>query len=132
LTLENSLSSSLNREIEIIGTMTEAKEDNFRVIIVGGSVAGLTLAHCLRKNKIDFTILEANEEIAPQVGASIGILPNGARILDQLGLFDDVLAAVEPLRHSSFWRDSGSQITSSDTPKIIAERYATLRSTAEF
>lgn len=104
------------------------KEDRFRIIIVGGSVAGLTLAHCLWRNKIDFIILEANGEIAPQAGASIGILPNGARILDQLGLFDDVLDAVEPLRHSSFWAGSGSHIMSSDAPKIMAERYASLSS----
>ena len=54
-----------------------------RVIIVGGSVAGLTLAHCLHHSDIDFVLLEARNEIAPQVGASIVVLPNGARILDQ-------------------------------------------------
>lgn len=101
----------------------EGGEKKFRVLIVGGSVAGLTLAHCLLKNGIDFVVLEANEDIAPPVGASIGILPNGARILDQLGLFDDVFDAVEPLQRSSFWGDSGNLIMSSDTPKILTERY---------
>ncbi|KAJ5087189.1 monooxygenase [Penicillium angulare] len=94
-----------------------AKSPKFRVVIVGGSVAGLTLAHCLWKSNIDFVVLEAYREIAPQVGASIGILANGARILDQLGMFDDVLDAVEPLQHSSFWADSGKLIMSSTAPK---------------
>lgn len=101
----------------------EAKPQKFRVVIVGGSVAGLTLAHCLWKSNIDFVVLQAYKEIAPQVGASIGILANGARILDQLGIFDDVLSAVEPLKHSSFWADSGKLLMSSESPKILHERF---------
>lgn len=62
----------------------------FRVIIAGGSVSGLTLANALEKFNIDYILLEAYPSIAPQVGASIGILPNGFRILDQLGCFEPV------------------------------------------
>lgn len=55
------------------------------VVIVGGSVAGLALANILERVGIDFVILEAGKEIAPQVGASISIQPQMARILDQIG-----------------------------------------------
>lgn len=59
----------------------------FRVVIIGGSVAGLVLlGNMLQLNNIDFIILEAYPKIAPQIGASIGLLPNGNRILDQPGL----------------------------------------------
>lgn len=69
----------------------------FKVIIVGGGVAGLTLANCLKLANIDYVLLEARGDIAPQVGASIGILPNGCRIFDQLGVYDKILPfAVEP------------------------------------
>ncbi|KAI9929711.1 hypothetical protein MW887_001187 [Aspergillus wentii] len=71
---------------------------NFRVVIVGGSIAGLTLAHSLERANIDYVVLEAYNDIAPQVGASIGVLPNGARILDQLGIYDDILDEVEPMK----------------------------------
>ncbi|KAF9888028.1 hypothetical protein FE257_009418 [Aspergillus nanangensis] len=98
-------------------------ESNFRVIIVGGSIAGLTLAHCLARNHIDFVVLEAHGDIAPQVGASIGVLPNGARILDQLGIYDDVLAAVEPLVRSYTWTDAGKCITDTDGPVVSHERH---------
>ncbi|KAJ5726098.1 monooxygenase [Penicillium malachiteum] len=102
--------------------MAEDKK-RFRVIIVGGSVAGLTLAHCLLKSNIDFVVLESHDDIAPAVGASIGIMANGARILDQLGMFDDVLDAVAPLSHSMYFGDSGNLLASSDGPKIVEERH---------
>jgi FAD dependent monooxygenase len=58
---------------------------------VGGSIAGVTLAPCLSKSySIDFAVLEARSEIDAQLDASIGILPNGGRILNQLGLLDQI------------------------------------------
>ncbi|KAG8420740.1 hypothetical protein J3458_002673 [Metarhizium acridum] len=85
--------------------------NDFNVIIVGGSVAGLALAHCLQRLGVSFTILEQGE-IAPQLGASIGILPNGGRILDQLGIFDNIEKEIEPLEFArirypdDFWFES--------------------------
>jgi hypothetical protein len=56
---------------------------------------GLSLALMLEKNEIDFLILEAYPEIAPQIGASIGLWPNGLRVLDQLGCYEDLLKLAE-------------------------------------
>ncbi|KAF7557539.1 hypothetical protein G7Z17_g531 [Cylindrodendrum hubeiense] len=67
----------------------------FKIIIVGGSVAGLSLANMLEKSNIDYILLEGYPEIAPQVGASIGLLPNGLRILDQLGCYEAYRAKAE-------------------------------------
>ncbi|KAE8368432.1 hypothetical protein BDV27DRAFT_153985 [Aspergillus caelatus] len=50
---------------------------DFRVIIVGGSSADRALAHSLQRCAIDLVVLEANDNIAHQVGASIGILTTG-------------------------------------------------------
>ena len=58
---------------------------SYNVLIVGGSIAGLSLANMLERAGIEFIILEAYKEIAPQVGASIAIYPHFARILDQIG-----------------------------------------------
>lgn len=71
------------------------KSQAFKIIIVGGSVAGLSLANMLEQATIDYVLLEAYEDIAPQLGASIGLLPNGLRILEQLGCYD-VLRAMLP------------------------------------
>ena len=60
---------------------------SFKVIIVGGSVAGLTLAHAFDSAGIEHVVLEARDAIAPKGGASIVVQANGARILDQLGVY---------------------------------------------
>ncbi|KAJ4993560.1 FAD binding domain protein [Stagonosporopsis vannaccii] len=60
------------------------------VLIAGGSVAGLTLANILEQLGIDYLVLEKYGKIAPDLGASIGIFPNGFRILDQLGCYDSI------------------------------------------
>ncbi|KAH6869793.1 hypothetical protein B0T10DRAFT_593155, partial [Thelonectria olida] len=72
-------------------------QTDFRVVIAGGGVAGLTLANALEQAGIDYVLLERRDTIAPQVGASIGILPNGCRILDQLGLLDELFKMTHPI-----------------------------------
>ncbi|KAI5274669.1 FAD/NAD(P)-binding domain-containing protein [Aureobasidium subglaciale] len=69
-----------------------------RIIIAGGGIAGLTLANALEQANIDYILLERRRELAPQVGASSGIMSNGARILDQLGYRDALYACVEPIQ----------------------------------
>ncbi|OQE00300.1 hypothetical protein PENVUL_c054G07904 [Penicillium vulpinum] len=60
----------------------------FRVIIIGGGVAGLLASHCLQKAGIDHVVLERRAEVAPEEGASIAIYPHGVRILHQLGILE--------------------------------------------
>jgi 2-polyprenyl-6-methoxyphenol hydroxylase-like FAD-dependent oxidoreductase len=81
----------------------------FKVIIVGGSVAGLSLALMLERNGIDYLVLEAYPNIAPQVGASIGLLPNGLRVLDQLGCYDKAIEMAEYPVKKVYFRDSNGQ-----------------------
>lgn len=87
----------------------------FRVLIAGGSVAGLTLANILEKLGVDFVVLEKYEKIAPNLGASIAIFPNGFRILDQLGCYDAILDLVQDA--DSF----GSIAMHSDSGRIISK-----------
>ena len=100
----------------------KASQRKLKVIIVGASIAGLTLAHCLDRNGIDYVVLEAYKEIAPQIGASIGIFANGARILDQIGCFDDIYELVEPLGRASSWIDNGKLLVETDAPRLLYKR----------
>lgn len=81
-----------------------------KIIIAGGSVAGLALANMLERFGIDFVVLEAYPRIAPQVGASIGLLPNGLRILDQLGCYEASRAKSEELYQHGFYRGSDGEM----------------------
>ncbi|KAF4468206.1 FAD-binding domain containing [Fusarium albosuccineum] len=101
-----------------------ARDQPFKVIIVGGSVAGLSLANMLQANDIDFVVLEAYPSIAPQVGASIGLLPHGNRILDQLGLYDKILQLAPPVDTFTFRDPSGSPLTSyPDMDRNLIDRH---------
>ncbi|KFA66502.1 hypothetical protein S40285_00759 [Stachybotrys chlorohalonatus IBT 40285] len=64
-----------------------AEKNGFKVVIAGAGIAGLTLANMLEKMGLDYVVLEKHSAVAPAVGASIGLFPNGLRVLDQLGLY---------------------------------------------
>lgn len=66
------------------------KRESFPVAIVGGGIAGLTLALSFEQLGIRYALYERYASLAPDQGASIGLLPNGLRILDQLGLVKEI------------------------------------------
>lgn len=101
-----------------------ATHKRFKVVIAGGSIAGLTLANMLQANDIDFILLEAYPAIAPQVGASIGLLPHGNRILDQLGVLEEITKLAPPVNHYHFRNDKGQILAEHrNTAKEFTQRY---------
>ncbi|OAT13499.1 hypothetical protein BDBG_17831 [Blastomyces gilchristii SLH14081] len=84
----------------------------FRVLIVGGGISGLSLANMLQEESIEFLLLEAYPDIAPQVGASIGFQPHGLRILDQLGMYQDFCRQVTVVNQFDMRGDKGELLAS--------------------
>jgi len=102
--------------------MGNAKK-NFEAVIVGGGVAGygqilpvashydptgdlmlkkkqliltrLTPAHAFDSAGIDYVLLEARNDIAPPLGATIVMMPNGARILGVYEAMKDIMEEIE-------------------------------------
>lgn len=106
--------------------MTESS--SFRVIIVGASVAGLTLAHCLDKAGIDYIVLEKHENVDHvSLGGFLSVQPNGAQVLSQLGLHGTVAAAGETITvcHTGFPDGFGF---SDHWPDRLHKRYVSLLS----
>lgn len=62
----------------------------FRVIIVGAGPVGLYLAHALQRASIPFTVLEQQSSVATSGGQLIFTWPQTVRLLDQLGLYEQV------------------------------------------
>ncbi|KOC07347.1 FAD binding domain protein [Aspergillus flavus AF70] len=81
-----------------------------RVIIVGGGLAGLTLASALEKANVDFVLLEARGQFDPQVGASIGLNAAAMRILDQLGAAEEIMNHTAPIKMSRVHRSDGTLV----------------------
>ncbi|KAK0652570.1 hypothetical protein B0T16DRAFT_346949 [Cercophora newfieldiana] len=70
----------------------------FRAIIAGGGVAGLVLANAFERGGVDYVLLERRNEVAANAGASICMVPNGCRILDQLGFYEAFCNSTVPVR----------------------------------
>lgn len=83
---------------------------SFKVIIVGGSVTGLALANMFEQSGIDFAVLEKHETIAPEIGACLGLLPNGLRILDQLGCYDALKKVSQSMNGLDSYDEYGNAI----------------------
>lgn len=66
------------------------------VAVIGAGLGGLSAAVALRRQGHHVTVYERHD-FAGEVGAAIGITPNGTRILEELGV--DVQAA-KPVRKS--------------------------------
>jgi 2-polyprenyl-6-methoxyphenol hydroxylase-like FAD-dependent oxidoreductase len=95
-----------------------------RVIIVGGGLAGLTLASALEKATIDFVLLEARGRFDPQVGASIGLNAAAMRILDQLGAAEEIVRNTAPVELSKVHRSDGTLVMPpAFTFQILKARY---------
>lgn len=76
--------------------MSISIDRHYQVAIIGGGIAGLTLALILERTNISFVLWEAHASIAPDIGAGVGLLPNGLRIIDQLGLLGNIESQTVP------------------------------------
>jgi len=68
----------------------DQRERPFRIIVVGGGIAGLFASSCLQKLGVDHVVLEKHAEVATPVGAGISMWPQTMRILHQLGITDTI------------------------------------------
>ncbi|GAB1203813.1 hypothetical protein APSETT445_002453 [Aspergillus pseudonomiae] len=94
-----------------------------RVIIVGAGIGGLTCAIACRRENLDVIVLERSPELLP-VGAGIQIPPNGVRVLQELGLKEEVLqkgAIVESMDLRRY--KNGELITSMECDETVAREY---------
>ncbi|KAJ5170215.1 Monooxygenase FAD-binding [Penicillium coprophilum] len=76
-------------------------QSHFKVIIVGGSITGLTLANALSRMKIDFLVLETRDVISPCLGAA-SMIPNGTLYA---------------------WQENGRLLSKCDTLNVVQDRH---------
>ena len=83
-----------------------------KIGIIGAGVGGLTLALSLaRKGYKDIQIFEAAGEVS-ELGVGINILPHAMRIMDDLGLLEELVAASVETDSLSYYTQKGQLILS--------------------
>lgn len=94
---------------------------SFKVLICGGGVSGLSLALMLERLEIDYLVLEAYPEITANVGAAVVLLPNGLRILDQLGVYDSFKEQYDqgPVTDAKFFSPEGQVLGSVEMNDLL-------------
>lgn len=101
-----------------------------RVLIVGGGIAGLTLAAKLRQQGRDPVVVERAPEYT-DVGYSIGLFPLGSCVLHGLGVYDDYAARGLPMERYEIADGHGnvlqgldvSEFTDNIGPILMMARY---------
>lgn len=93
----------------------------FRVLIAGGSVAGLVLANALEKASIDYLVLE-KRELAPNLGASISVFPHTAKVFEQLGIWQTMLDKTLPLLEQQHFDENGNLFQDTPVLRLLSER----------
>ena len=94
----------------------------FRVLVVGGGIAGLTMSHCLSRANIDHVVLEAYSQVASPKGASIGFWPHGMRILSQIGCANEILDRSVSMQYSYNRLPTGKPLSATRLWDFIQER----------
>lgn len=83
-----------------------------RVAVVGAGIAGLTAAVAVtRFADAETVIYERHRDVRPGIGAAVNLAPNGMRVLDQLGLADQVLERGCVVRNWEMGHTDGEIIT---------------------
>lgn len=87
------------------------RTDPLRVLVIGGGVAGVSIARALLRDRHDVTIFERRPNVTPGGGA-VTIWSNGATVLDQLGV--DLAGAGQPLSTVRILTSTGRRVATLD------------------
>lgn len=92
-----------------------------RVLIIGGGIAGLTLAGLLQQRGFKPRIVERIPEYG-KVGYIIVLWPSGSRVLKGLGLYRDLIETGLPFSTYNVWDEKGEMLKSYSVDEV-SEKY---------
>jgi 2-polyprenyl-6-methoxyphenol hydroxylase-like FAD-dependent oxidoreductase len=99
--------------VTIAAAAERASSGRFKTLIVGGGIAGLSLAALLQRWDERPVIVE-HAAASHAIGYNLGIYPVGAGILHGLGLFSRFVEASEVLRKYELYNGVGQQVAQWD------------------
>lgn len=94
-----------------------------RIIVTGAGIGGSVLALALEQAGMDYVVLEQAPALT-EVGAGIQLSPNGVRILEWLGLGDDLARfGVEPGAHQLKDWQSGKTVLETPLKAVVGKSF---------
>jgi 2-polyprenyl-6-methoxyphenol hydroxylase-like FAD-dependent oxidoreductase len=81
-------------------------------LVIGGGIAGPTLALALQRADVQPSLFEAYPPSATDVGSYFTITPNGLDVLRQLDALHLATAIGIPTRHNVLWNERGQRLAS--------------------
>jgi len=97
-----------------------------RTLIIGGGVAGLTLAALLRQRGGTPLVVEQAQRSEEEGGYMLGLYYLGSRVLLGLGLFEEFLARSLPMRRYEI-RDGGGEVVQRYELEALTRRVGPVR-----
>ncbi|WP_439124511.1 FAD-dependent monooxygenase [Marivita sp.] len=92
------------------------------ITVIGGGIGGLTVALALRQQGATVTVLEQAEAIT-EVGAGIQVSPNGLRVIEALGLADELASRSVQGRAVSLRNGStGAEVARLDLKRLPSDQ----------
>ncbi|MGX9353536.1 FAD-dependent oxidoreductase (plasmid) [Shimia sp. W99] len=88
-----------------------------KVIVVGGGIGGLTVAHALARQGIETRVIEIGDR-SERLGTGITLLGNALRALNTLGLVDDCLAGGKGWDKITMRDATGGLIAEQNSPRV--------------
>jgi 2-polyprenyl-6-methoxyphenol hydroxylase-like FAD-dependent oxidoreductase len=92
-----------------------------RILIVGGGIAGLTLATLLRNSGMELVLIEAESAWSYQ-GYGIALWPMGSRILDRAGLYEAFVRRAAPINRYRIVNRKGRVLRDYDLRRLFGDR----------
>jgi 2-polyprenyl-6-methoxyphenol hydroxylase-like FAD-dependent oxidoreductase len=95
-----------------------------RILVIGGGIAGATLALFLRRAGLPVAVREARPGPGTDEGSLFNLAPNGLDVLGQLGLLDAVRAAGTDTDRIAFLDHTGRELGVNQVPTVLIRRSA--------
>jgi 2-polyprenyl-6-methoxyphenol hydroxylase-like FAD-dependent oxidoreductase len=97
-----------------------------KLIVIGGGIGGLTAALALHRAGMEVTVFERAPAFS-EVGAGMSLWPNATRVLQALGVLEEVVARGAPVTQFNLQRPNGQLIsaipmTGFPTPALCIHR----------
>ncbi|MEQ9305038.1 MAG: FAD-dependent monooxygenase [Marinoscillum sp.] len=96
-----------------------------KIAVIGGGIAGLTIARCLPKDRFEIHIFEKKDEFG-EIGAAISVFPNALSVMDEISLLRPILENSGQFKNVFLKTDNGTILSKSspesDYPVICIHR----------